>query len=222
MTPSTVVAVLNTKGGSGKSTLATTLAVGLLRHARQYDHAARVLLVDTDAQGTSIAWAAAAAQYGGLDDGLDVATIATAAELRRVRALRDRYAFIVLDGAARAEATVAAAIVEADGVIVPVSPAPADVWGTAQTVRLLAERPMLRAAFVVVQAKPRTSLAASIRAALAPYGLPVLDTATHHRTAWAEQMITGATVLDLSPSHPAHVEAAQLVDDVTAFLHRDR
>jgi chromosome partitioning protein len=51
-----IIGVLNPKGGSGKTTLSTNMAHALQLEGASKGNPARVLLVDTDPQGTATDW----------------------------------------------------------------------------------------------------------------------------------------------------------------------
>ena len=83
-----VIAVLNQKGGSGKTTIATNLA-----HALKLADA-KVLLVDSDPQGSARDWNEANAGQLLPVVGLDRETLAT-----DLKAIMGGYDFVVIDGA---------------------------------------------------------------------------------------------------------------------------
>lgn len=208
----TVVSILNPKGGSGKTTLATNLA-----RALEVVTGGAVLLVDTDPQGTARDWSASAADDAELTP---VVALSDPRTLQRelVR-LAGSYAFAVVDGAAKAETMSAAAVRASDLVLIPVQPSPLDVWGCADLVGIIEAaraatggKPV--AAFIVSRQIAGTRLSAEIDAALAAYGLPVLDARTTQRVAYPEAMMRGQTVLDVDASGPASAEVRAIAEEV--------
>jgi chromosome partitioning protein len=148
-----IIVVAGIKGGVGKSTIAANLAV-----IAAADGLA-VLLVDSDAQQTSLTWAAAratnpAARY-------PVTTVAVigpqiAGELRR---LAGRYDLVIVDAGARDTDTQRIALAVADLALLPLPPRGPDLWtldamaATLRTVRQLAN-PALPACVFVNRADP--------------------------------------------------------------------
>lgn len=204
-----VIAVLNPKGGSGKSTLATNLARALQLAERS------VQLVDADAQGTAIDWKAQEPEGLTLPDVVQARDAGTLE--RQVAAARFVFDVVVIDGAARAEKVVGAALEASDLVLMPVRPSPADLWGVEDLVREVKRKDKL-AAFVITQETVGTRLASDVDEALADYGLPVLNGRLPNRIAYPNAMARGMSVLDYEPEGKAAEDVRAIRDEILEAL----
>lgn len=182
-----VITVAGLKGGCGKTTSAVFLADQLAR-------ARRVLLVDTDPQGSALSWSEAAS-FPFSTVGLPVRDVH-----RRLPLLAADYHQVVLDTPPAALPIVRSALLAADQVLLPLSPTTIEVDRLRPTLELLAEVEALRPHGVElhvlltrVRAGTRSSRAA--RALLAELGLPVLHAEIPLREGYANAF--GAT---LSPA----------------------
>src|SRR5215211_7663944 len=137
-----IVGVLNQKGGVGKTSLAVNFAAALALRGE------RVLLVDADPQGSSLAWSSARE----LNPLFAVVGMAKPTLHRDLPSVARDYDFVVIDGAPRVNELGRAAILASDTILIPVQPSH-DVWAAAQTVELIREaqqyKTRLRAAFVI-------------------------------------------------------------------------
>ena len=123
---------------------------------------------------------------------------------------------VVIDGSAKTEGMMGAAVGGSDVVVIPVQPSPADIWGAADLVSIIRRTGTL-AAFVVSRQIVRTNLADEIAEALAGYELPVLDGRTSQRVAYAEALGVGRSVLDIGASKAA-AEVQALTNEVLQHL----
>ena len=182
-----VISVVNSKGGSGKTTLATNLARAIQLDGNE------VVLIDTDPQRTASDWSAN--QPDGYS--LPVVHISNAGLLDTdLDRLADSYDVAVIDGSAKLEKGTGTSVRVADAVLIPVQPTPADAWGVAE-VSGVVKKTGTKAAIVVSRAITGTNLAEEAGQGLSEYDLPVFQTRTHQRVAYAEAMFEGKTVLDV-------------------------
>ncbi len=204
-----VVSVLNPKGGSGKTTLSIHLARALHRRGE------KVLLVDSDRQGSARDWSEAGEGKGGFPVvGLDRPTLD-----KDVPALGENYGWVIVDGAAKLEKMIASAVKAADLVLIPVQPSPLDIWACDSLVDMIQARQQVTdgipsAAFVVSRAKKGTLLAREISDAVGDYGFPILHGAVHDRTIFAKSMIDGSTAMDHDPDGAAAFEINHLLKQI--------
>jgi chromosome partitioning protein len=209
----TVIAILNQKGGSGKTTLATNLSRAM------HLTGAKVLLVDSDPQGSARDWHAAG--NGQLMNvvGLDRPTLD-----KDLKAIQAGYDALIIDGAPQAHTLTVAAIKAAGVILIPVQPSPYDIWGTSDVVDLVKQRQEVtdgtpKAAFVVSRRIQGTKLGDEVRAALAAYGLPLFKSGTTQRVIYASSAANGTTVLDADPNGPAAVEIFSIAAELEEFVH---
>jgi chromosome partitioning protein len=205
-----IIAILNPKGGSGKTTLATNLARAC------HDRGLRTLLVDSDPQGSASDWHAARE-----DNPLPFLAYGRPENFKALPGIAAPYDLVLIDGAAKLEGMIAAALNVADGVLIPVQPSPYDIWATADLVELIEARREVteglpRAAFLVSRAIRRTVLSREIHAALAEYGLPVFTAGTTQRQSYARTAAGGLSVFD----DGSKAAAAEITAIAAEFLER--
>jgi chromosome partitioning protein len=210
-----IVGVLNQKGGVGKTTIAVNLAAHWARGGR------RVLLVDADPQGSSLAWSSARER----DPLFPVVGMAKPSLHRDLPALARNYDLVVIDGAPRVNELARSAILASDIVLIPVQPSPYDVWAAADIVQLVGEaqafKPGLRAAFVINRKIAKTAIGRDVSAILDQFPIPVLDAALRQRVVYAESAAQGLSVPEVQPRGEAAREIAALAG-LIAELHLQR
>jgi chromosome partitioning protein len=206
------IAVLNRKGGVGKTTIAVNLACELDARGR------RVVLVDTDAQGTASDWSAAG------DSGVMVVKIDRATLDRDLPKLDGQFDVCVVDGAAKAEMMTVSAVKAADIVVMPISPSAADIWAAAETAEIVKARYELlgrpKGLFVISRAVVGTTLEGEAERALMSFDLPVLEARTHQRVAYVRSLGEGSYASNTSDSK-ARAEVAALTEEILSHVNPD-
>jgi len=207
-----IIAFLNQKGGVGKTTLATNVA----RAIQLEGH--KVLLVDSDPQGSARDWHAAGDDHPLPVVGLDRKTLD-----KDIKAVSVGYNYIVIDGAPQIAELSAAAIRCADLVLIPVQPSPYDVWACGDLVDLLKARQGVtngkpEAAFLISRVIKNTQLGRDVVEALQEYELPVLEEMIGQRQAYPKTAAQGLTVLDTDPQGDAVLEMKRLVSRILELV----
>lgn len=206
-----VISVLNPKGGSGKTTLTTNLAQAL--HLR----GDRVLIVDSDPQGSARDWHAASEA-----NPLPLVSLDRANNIKTISGMTGNYDHIVLDGAAKLEDIIAAAIRVSDFILIPVQPSPYDIWAASDLVEFIKARQEVtdgtpQAAFVITRHIEGTRLGDDVRRALDEYGLPVLLAAITQRQIYPQTASEGRTVFE-GDNAKARDEINALADELTGMM----
>lgn len=201
------------KGGAGKTTIAVHLAVAA------HQAGLRVGVVDTDPQGSAVAWAEAR----GEDTGAPVPVVpldphAVGAGVATARA--DGYDLLIVDTPPHAAAGTAAALAHADFALMPVRPSMLDLAAVPASIALLqaSGRP---GAFVVSSAPVRASETRDTERALAESGYRVLNTVIHDRTAYRRALAHGQAVGEFEPKGKAALEIKALWREVHALMGAD-
>lgn len=206
-----IISLLNPKGGSGKTTLSTHLA-----HA-YHERGAKVLLVDSDPQGSASDWHASRE-----DNPIPFLAYGRPENMRVLPNVAAPYDYVFIDGAAKLEGMIAAALKVSDAVLIPVQPSPYDIWAASDLVDLIRARQEVTdgiplASFVISRAIKRTRLGREVTGAVAEYGLPVFEAMTIQRQAYPRTAAEGRTVFDeAAPDAIAEINA--IADELALFL----
>jgi chromosome partitioning protein len=199
-----IIGVLNQKGGVGKTTIAVNLAAVFAKTGQ------RVLLVDADPQGSSLAWSAAR----DIEPLFTVVGMAKPTLHKDMPSIAADYDVVIIDGSPRVSELGRAAIMASDLVLIPVQPSPYDVWASADTVQLIKEaqqfKEKLQAVFVINRKIVNTAIGRDVVTALANFGLPVCDSALSQRVAFAESAARGLAVVEAEPQSEAAKEITSL------------
>jgi chromosome partitioning protein len=206
------ISLLNQKGGSGKTTLATNIATGLSRAG------GRVLLVDTDPQGSARDWRAANESNPIPVIGLDRPSLAS-----DLKDFSQQYDIVVIDGAPQLKELAASAIRVSDAILMPVQPSPYDIWATADLVELIKARQEItdgrtQAAFLVSRAIQNTRLSSEVIDALSHYSLPIFKSMTYQRVVYATSASEGLSVYD-ADDEKAKTEIQSIVEELMQWVN---
>ena len=173
-----------------------------------------MLLIDADPQASALDWAAS--RQG--EPLFNVVGLPKTNLHREVPAHAHHYRHVVIDGPPRVNALARSAILAADRILIPVQPSPYDVWAAREIVELIGEAhaftDRLTSAFVINRKIGNTAIGRAVRAALADYSIPVLQTTVGQRVAFAESAATGRTVLEAAPDSRASQEIRALAQEI--------
>jgi chromosome partitioning protein len=204
-----VTAVINQKGGAGKTTLAVNLAAGLARRRP-------TVLIDLDPQGSATQWA----RQGEDRLPMPVRPWVDGADWSRLRQAHADRTELVLDCPPAVDSALgAAALRHCDVALVPVLPSPVDLWASLrlpeEIERVRRSHPALQAWLVLNQLEPRSALSAAMDAAMAGFGLPVLQARLQRRAAFRTAALDGVSVHQLGArGAAAAAEIDALIEEV--------
>ena len=203
-----VIGLIQQKGGVGKTTLSLNLA-GYFANLGE-----RVLVVDADPQGSSLAWSTAR------DDASPFMVIGKAVpnihkDLPEIAANYDR---VIIDGAPGVNGLIRSCLLASDFVLVPVQPSPFDIWACADAIEQVYEamtfKENLKAAFVINRKISNTVIGKKVFKAFSEQEFPVMESAIHQRVVYAECASIGKTVFDLNDAKSAQLEIARLAKEI--------
>ncbi len=206
-----IIGVLSQKGGVGKSTISINIAATLSRHGK------RVLLIDADPQGSSMAWSSARAS----DPLFPVVGMAKPTLHKDLPEIAKDYDHVIIDGAPRVNDLGRAAIIASDVVVIPVQPSPYDVWAAAETVQLVREaqqfKPKLKAVFVINRKIANTDIGRDVVGASAQFDdVSVLASSLTQRVVYAESAGAGMSVAEAASGSEAAREVERLTQEIVS------
>lgn len=210
-----IISILNPKGGSGKTTLSTNLARAL--HERGH----KVLLVDSDPQGSARDWHAA-----NEDNPLPLIALDRANNIKSLSGVASGYDFVIVDGAAKLEDMIAASIKVTDVVLIPVQPSPYDLWAASDLVDFIKARQEVTdgkppARFIISRAIAGTRLGDEVRTALDEQGIGSFATHITQRQVYPQTAAEGGTVFD-GKNADGIAEMNALTDELLALVKEAR
>jgi chromosome partitioning protein len=193
-----VIAIAQQKGGAGKTMLAAQLAVA-------FAATRRVAAVDIDPQQSLTAWGRLRAANPKAGAAITVATLSgwrLAAELERLAAAHD---LVLIDTPPVIDSDARRAIRGAHLVLIPLNPAPPDLWAAEGTLKLAAEekRPT---ALMFNRAPVGGRLRRRLEAEIAARCLTLLDAALGNRAAFATSFADGLGITESAPHSPGAAE----------------
>ena len=213
-----IITVVNQKGGPGKTTVSMQLA-GTIAYKKK-----KILVVDTDPQGTATRWAASANDDFTFPAAVVGLSNANTKVHREVRKFIEDYDFIIIDCPPAVDSPIPqSALLIADLALVPILPSPLDIWATVgikhviDNVLTLNEE--LKVRLVLNQCQPKTTLTQESKDVLAEFGIPLAKTQIQQRQVYRQSAVYGQTVHELGAKAKAAIsEMEQLAKEVLKIL----
>ncbi len=203
-----VISFVNQKGGTGKTTLAVNIADYLHLDGK------RVLLIDSDPQGSSLDWAS----VRDYDGGFTVIGLPKPTLHKDIKNLNRDYDYILIDGPPRSYDVARSTLMASDVVIIPVQPSPYDVWATEEIITLIDEcrsfNENMRCAFVINRKITNTTISNDVQEAFASKDIPVLKNTVCQRVVFAEVAGQGSSVARANMSNVAAREIKKLTVEI--------
>ncbi len=206
-----IISVINQKGGVGKTTISIHIASTLALAGN------KVLLVDADAQKSSLDWAGAREE----NPIFTVIGMPSNKLHKQVSLMAEDYDYIVIDGPPRVYDVAKSCIAASDIILIPIQPSPYDVWSADEIVKLINEvkEPLstykkIQACFVINRKIPKTVIGRDVEEALGQYNIPVLKSSLCQRVTYAETAARGTSAIEDDPESIAGKEIKSVVEEL--------
>jgi chromosome partitioning protein len=202
-----VIAVAQQKGGAGKTMLAAQLAVVLAESAT-------VAVLDIDPQGSLTIWGKLRAAAPKAAHRITFAATAGWRLTTELDKLKSHHDYVLIDTPPVIDTDARRAIRAADLVLIPLNPAPPDLWAAEGTIKLAAEEKR-KIALVFNRAPAASRLRKRLETEIAARGIVLLAAALGNRAGYANAFADG---LGVTEAGPATLAAEELRALATAIL----
>lgn len=207
----TVISFINQKGGVGKTTIAINVADYLSRSGF------KVLLVDTDKQGSSTAWAS-------LRESASFTIVSMARENLAKEAIKisDGFDFTIIDAPPHAEVISRSCIIASGLVVIPIEPSGLSTWASDVTVAQVRQaqelKPALKCGFVVSRKLGNTVIGREIKELVSASDIHIFKSDIESRVALAECITMGKTIFEWQSSGKAARQFKALTKEILEYV----
>ena len=122
---SKVITIAQQKGGTGKTTLAVHLALAFIKY-----HNLKVVIIDTDPQGSLGKWFIVRSKKNSLNKNLTFKTASLWGAQYESKSFKKDHDIVIIDTPPKIESDARPSIEAADLVLIPMTPSHVDFWAT--------------------------------------------------------------------------------------------
>ena len=209
-----VITVGSTKGGVGKSTIAVNLAVEAAIKGN------RVLLIDTDPQGSSLDFRRERTQG-------DIKAVGMVSDKihKDIQDFEGSFDIIIIDAGGRDNAIFRSAVAACDLYVLPIPPSQFDVWAAEDAIEAFKEISSLthcKGFILLNMLQENTRVAKKVLEALGEVDeyLPIFNSRLHHRVVYKDSISSGQGVSEYEPKSKGAEEMRAFYNEVMEILKK--
>jgi len=209
---SKVITIAQQKGGTGKTTLAVHLALGFIKY-----HKLKVVLIDTDPQGSLGKWFMIRTKKENSNDNLTFKTASLWGAQYESKTLKNDHDIVIIDTPPKIESDARPSIEAADLVLIPMSASHVDFWATGAIVEI-AKKANKKILIQINRSNQRSKLITKTNDFIKSLDLSSTQTIIGNRQIYASSMGEGKTAIEKQKKGVAVEEMKKLCEQILLEL----
>jgi chromosome partitioning protein len=209
---SKVITIAQQKGGTGKTTLAVHLALGFIKY-----HKLKVVLIDTDPQGSLGKWFMIRTKKENSNDNLTFKTASLWGAQYESKTLKNDHDIVIIDTPPKIESDARPSIEAADLVLIPMSASHVDFWATGAIVEI-AKKANKKILIQINRSNQRSKLITKTNDFIKSLDLSSTQTIIGNRQIYASSMGEGKTAIEKQKKGVAVEEIKKLSEQILLEL----
>jgi chromosome partitioning protein len=209
---SKVITIAQQKGGTGKTTLAVHLALGFIKY-----HKLKVVLIDTDPQGSLGKWFMIRTKKENSNDNLTFKTASLWGAQYESKTLKNDHDIVIIDTPPKIESDARPSIEAADLVLIPMSASHVDFWATGAIVEI-AKKANKKILIQINRSNQRSKLITKTNDFIKSLDLSSTQTIIGNRQIYASSMGEGKTAIEKQKKGVAVEEMQKLCEQILLEL----
>ena len=209
---SKVITIAQQKGGTGKTTLAVHLALGFIKY-----HKLKVVLIDTDPQGSLGKWFMIRTKKENSNDNLTFKTASLWGAQYESKTLKNDHDIVIIDTPPKIESDARPSIEAADLVLIPMSASHVDFWATGAIVEI-AKKANKKILIQINRSNQRSKLITKTNDFIKSLDLSSTQTIIGNRQIYASSMGEGKTTIEKQKKGVAVEEIKKLSEQILLEL----
>ena len=210
---SKVITIAQQKGGTGKTTLAVHLALAFVKY-----HNLKVVVIDTDPQGSLGKWFMIRSKKNSLSKNLTFKTASLWGAQYESKILKQDHDIIIIDTPPKIESDARPSIEAADLVLIPMTPSHVDFWAT-EAIIDIAKKANKKIFVQINRANQRSKLVSKTYEYINSINVKSTDTIIGHRQIYASSMGEGKTAIEKQKKSNAVEEIKKLSEQILLELN---
>ena len=209
---SKVITIAQQKGGTGKTTLAVHLALAFIKY-----HNLKIVIIDTDPQGSLGKWYVVRSKKKLSNDNLTFKTASLWGAQYESKALKKDHDIVIIDTPPKIESDARPSIEAADLVLIPMTPSHVDFWAT-EAIIDIAKKAEKKIFVQINRANERSKLVKKTYEYINSINVKSTNTLIGHRQIYASSMGEGKTAVEKQRKSNAVEEIKKLSEQILLEL----
>ena len=209
---SKVITVAQQKGGTGKTTLAVHLALAFIKY-----HNLKIVIIDTDPQGSLGKWFMIRSKKNLLDKNLTFKTASLWGAQYESKTFKKDHDIVIIDTPPKIESDARPSIEAADLVLIPMTPSHVDFWAT-EAIIDIAKKAEKKIFIQINRANERSKLVKKTHEYINTINVKSTNTLIGHRQIYASSMGEGKTAIEKQKKSNAVEEIKKLSEQILLEL----
>ena len=209
---SKVITIAQQKGGTGKTTLAVHLAMAFIKY-----HNLKIVIIDTDPQGSLGKWFMIRSKKNSLNNNLTFKTASLWGAQYESKALKKDHDIVIIDTPPKIESDARPSIEAADLVLIPMTPSHVDFWAT-EAIIDIAKKAEKKIFIQINRANERSKLVKKTHEYINTINVKSTNTLIGHRQIYASSMGEGKTAIEKQKKSNAVEEIKKLSEQILLEL----